>query len=101
MESFKTILQEVYEAKLLLKQLFKYLASTVLGATEFYFLLHREINAEPRMKQHPGVLFLYVVHLAQSKSVNLCNFKSHFESYRRLYPIVTRKYMSTCFAAIQ
>ena len=78
-----------------------YSASAVLRATEFCFLLHQEITAEPRLKQHLEVLFLSAVHLAQSESVNPCDFKSHSESYRRPYPTVPRKYLSTCFAAIQ
>ena len=63
-------------------------------------LVAQEITAEPRLKQHPDVLFLSVVHPAQSESINPCNFKSHSESYRRPYPTVPRKYLSTCFTAI-
>ena len=54
-------------------------------------------------------LFTWICFLFTSASVGiwivLCpkislNNKSHSESYRRLYPTVPRKYLSTCFAAI-
>ena len=46
-----------------------YLASAVLKATDFYFLLIHDIEAEPSVKQHPDVLLRSTILLAQSALV--------------------------------
>ena len=46
-----------------------YSASVVLKATDFYFLLIQDIEADPKEKQHPEVLLWSTTLPAQSASV--------------------------------
>ena len=46
-----------------------YSTSTELRATDFCFLLNQDTTPDPKLKQHPEVLFLSVVLPAQSASV--------------------------------
>jgi hypothetical protein len=53
-----------------------YSASAVLREILDFFLLCHEIIADPKLKQHPEVLFLSATLLAQSASVYPLNVKS-------------------------
>jgi hypothetical protein len=53
-----------------------YSTSTVLGAILDCFLLCHEVMVDPRLKQHPEVLFLSETLPAQSESVYPYNLKS-------------------------
>ena len=46
-----------------------YSASAVLKATDFYFLLIQDIEADPKEKQHPEVLFQSTTLPAQLASI--------------------------------
>ena len=78
-----------------------YSSSMVVKATKFCFLLHEETMADPKVKQQPDVLFRSTTILAESTSAYRCNLVSTPEAYLRPYPTVPRRYLSTCFAAIQ
>jgi hypothetical protein len=53
-----------------------YSSSAILRAMPDYFLLYHEIMADPKLKQHPKVLFLSKKFLTQSESVYLLGVKS-------------------------
>jgi hypothetical protein len=46
-----------------------YSASSVLREIMDFFLIFHEVMADPKLKQHPEVLFFYESLLAQSESV--------------------------------
>jgi hypothetical protein len=56
-------------ASQLAEQAAMYYASVVLSAMLDCFLLYHEIMVDPRLKQHPEVLFLSETLPAQSESV--------------------------------
>ena len=67
--SLKSILNQTASQQSILVAM--YSASTVLKATNFYFLLIHEIEVEPRLKQHPDVLLRSTTLPAQLASVYL------------------------------
>ena len=56
---------------------------------------------DPKLKQHPLVLFLSTALPDQSESVYPCSLSPFSEVYLRSYPTVPFKYLRMCFAAIQ
>ena len=65
--SLKSFLNQTASQQAILAAM--YLASAMLKATDFCFLLIQEIEAEPRVKQHPNVLLQSTTLPAQSASV--------------------------------
>jgi hypothetical protein len=96
------VMQEASEA-IMLHDLRHWLQYTLLllvpSVIEVCFLLIQDIIVDPKLKQHPKVLFLSTSLHAQSESVYPYNPTSPPETYLRPYPIIPRKYLNTCFVA--
>jgi hypothetical protein len=78
-----------------------YSASVEPSATEVCFLLNQDIIVDPKLKQHPQVLFLSIALPPQSESVYPCNFASPSPRYLIPYSTVPLKNLSTCFDVTQ
>jgi hypothetical protein len=53
-----------------------YSAYVVLGSIPYCLLLYYEVMVDPRLKQHPEVIFLSETLLSQSKSIYRYSMKS-------------------------
>ena len=77
-----------------------YSASVVLKATDFYILLIQDIEADPKMKQHPDVLLRSTTLPTQSAWVYPWSLKLP-AVYLSPWLIVPRRYLNRFLAPIQ
>ena len=77
-----------------------YLASAVLKATDFCFLLIQDIEAKPKVKQHPDVILRSTTLPTQSASVYPWSLKL-LTVYLGPWLIVPRRYLNRFLAPIQ
>ena len=77
-----------------------YSALAVLKATDFYFLLIQDIEADPSVKQHPDVILRSTTLPAQSTSIYPWSLKLPVV-YLKPWFIVPRRYLNRFLAPTQ
>jgi hypothetical protein len=78
-----------------------YYAYAKMSATKACFLLNQEITNDPKMKQHPEVLFHSTALPAQFVYVYPYNSTPYPPRYLNPYSTISLKYLGTCFVAIK
>jgi hypothetical protein len=81
-------------ASQLAKLVAMYSTSIELNATEICFMLNHEMTVDPKLKQHPEVLFRSVSLPSQYESKYPCNLTPSPPRYCNPYLTVPYKYLS-------